>query len=114
MLSGDMKYTANKKRKYCFEYKALKGCSVCGEKDPIVLEFHHRQGEQKHKNLLTYSSSHRSFADMSWEVMLDEIKKCDVVCANCHRRISFNEIKEKIQRKAQEDTEQQLILFATK
>ena len=59
-------------------YKQTKGCTDCGETDPIVLEFDHVRGE-KAFNLV--ESSCRSLMSV-WE----EIQKCDVVCANCHRR----------------------------
>lgn len=56
-------------------------CVHCGEADPVVLDFHHRDASQKKFQLigsLCYSRSR--------EAILSEVAKCDVLCANCHRR----------------------------
>jgi hypothetical protein len=50
-------------------------CVDCGEDDPLVLEFDHRS-----EKLLRASET------AAGRPVLDEIAKCDVVCANCHRR----------------------------
>jgi hypothetical protein len=63
---------------YLIEYFRTWPCADCGESDPIVLEFDHR-GDK----LFTISGAIR---DRNWQSVLDEIAKCDVVCANCHRR----------------------------
>lgn len=58
-----------------------KECVQCGEDDPVVLDFHHRDPTQKRFQLtgsLCYSRSRES--------LLKEIAKCDVLCANCHRK----------------------------
>lgn len=54
------------------------GCVDCGEDDPLVLEFDHLK--DKKFNIT------RGLRERSWEAVLDEIAKCEVVCANCHRR----------------------------
>ena len=53
-------------------------CVDCGERDPIVLEFDHLR--DKSFNIGS------SLTTVRWQTLLDEIEKCDVVCANCHRR----------------------------
>lgn len=53
----------------------------CGEHDPAVLEFHHRDPEDKEA---TVSSMLRNMR--SWSRILVEVEKCDVLCANCHKR----------------------------
>ena len=63
------------------EYLSVHPCIDCGEIDPIVLEFYHRDESTK------LMSIHRMRTmRYSWEVILMEIEKCDVRCANCHRR----------------------------
>lgn len=44
-----------------------------------VMQFDHRPGEHKLFNIHTYRSNRRSD-----KVLLAEIAKCDLVCANCH------------------------------
>ena len=53
-------------------------CVDCGEVDPVVLEF-------DHVNEKAFNIS-KGVRDRSWEQVLREMSKCDVVCANCHRR----------------------------
>lgn len=55
------------------------GCVDCGEKDPICLEFDHRDPLTKEFNIGEgYNKSEKD--------ILQEISKCDIVCANCHRK----------------------------
>jgi hypothetical protein len=55
-------------------------CVDCGESDPVVLDFDHVRGAKR------YEISSRIGAGYSWEGLLREIEKCEVRCANCHRR----------------------------
>lgn len=59
-------------------YLSDKQCVDCGEKDLLVLEFDHL-GDK----LFNVSFGIRN---RSWSAVLEEIQKCEVVCANCHRR----------------------------
>jgi hypothetical protein len=55
-------------------------CLDCGEDDLLVLDFDHRDRSSKRMavgSLLRYAS---------WAALEVEIAKCDVRCANCHRR----------------------------
>src|SRR4051812_5038084 len=63
---------------YLIEFFATHPCVECGEADPVVLEFDHL-GDRSF-NIA------KGLRDRSWPALLDEIAKCDVVCANCHRR----------------------------
>jgi len=54
-------------------------CVDCGETDPLVLQFDHRDGTEKIDAIGSMIS--RS----SWTTFLAEVAKCDVRCANCHR-----------------------------
>jgi hypothetical protein len=62
-------------------YKQNHPCVDCDEADPVVLEFDHRPGEIK---LFDVGEGIRKRLDK----VVAEIKKCDVRCANCHRRIT--------------------------
>lgn len=67
-----------KKLEVLTEMKVEKGCKNCHTKNPHVLQFHHRKGTVK---LFTISVGAGLRA---WEDVLEETKKCDVLCANCH------------------------------
>ena len=54
-------------------------CKHCGETDPVVLEFDHVDPKLKTKNVS--EMIYNSLANLK-----SEIEKCQVLCANCHRR----------------------------
>ncbi len=60
-------------------YLSVHPCVDCGETDPVVLQFDHRDGTTKVATIGTLLSR------ASWRDLLREIAKCDVRCANCHR-----------------------------
>lgn len=62
---------------YMIDYLKLHPCVDCGESDPIVLEFDHRGNKEYNVSKLSTNS---------FEKLQKEIAKCDVRCANCHRR----------------------------
>lgn len=66
-------------RKKIVEYLKSNHCVDCGESDPVVLEFDHTDPTKKIDNI-------SNMVRRSWELIKKEIDKCDVVCANCHRR----------------------------
>lgn len=72
--------TRDSKRQYVYDILCKSnGCVDCGEIDPIVLEFDHVDPATK---LFNIGESYGK----SKEVILSEIMKCDIVCANCHRK----------------------------
>ncbi len=56
-------------------------CCDCGEADPVVLEFDHR-GEKRGD-----VSTMATWASLA--TLREEIAKCDIRCANCHRRRTY-------------------------
>jgi hypothetical protein len=59
-----------------------KPCADCGMRyPPYVMDFDHREGEVKLFNVSAWNV-HRW---VSVSMLLAEIAKCDLVCANCHR-----------------------------
>ena len=62
-------------------YLVAHPCVDCGEADPVVLEFDHRNPVEKSRAVSDLIHSRTS-----WARLLAEIEKCDVRCANCHRR----------------------------
>ena len=61
------------------KYKQERGCCRCGIKDSRVLDFHHRNKKDK---LFGIGGFRR---EIGFQRLKDEIEKCEVVCANCHR-----------------------------
>ena len=64
--------------RYLLEYFKSNPCVDCGEADPLVLEFDHLKDKR--------FDIGAGLPDRNWEKLLEEMEKCDVVCANCHRR----------------------------
>ena len=72
---------------FVYNYKLTHPCIDCGEKDPLVLEFDHRNREDK-TNTISKMVQNRT----TIEKIEDEISKCDVRCANCHRRRTVKQL----------------------
>lgn len=62
------------------QYKIGQSCS-CGESHPACLDFHHNAGDKE----INVADA----IQCGWgiERLMREIKKCIVVCANCHRKL---------------------------
>lgn len=73
------KYLANI-REWIWKYLDENPCVDCGEKDKIVLEFDHRDRSEKSATIANMVKG------SNLEKIKLEIAKCDVRCANCHRR----------------------------
>ena len=57
-------------------------CNICGYNRAIsALEFHHINPEEKEYGLASMGNCHQLEKD------LEEVKKCILVCSNCHREI---------------------------
>lgn len=65
---------------FLFDYLNQQECIDCGEFDPVVLEFDHVIGKKK------FSITEASQRGVSQKTLLEEIEKCKIRCANCHRR----------------------------
>lgn len=83
-----VKAVQNRLREAFQDFKSTLRGTQCGESHPACLEFHHRRGEEKGANVADLVNS-------GWPMkrILEEIKKCDVLCANCHRKEHWEEKK---------------------
>ena len=63
------------------DYLKDKECLDCGEKNPMVLDFDHLPKYEKRFSIARAISA----STRSWDSIFLEIKKCEIVCANCHR-----------------------------
>jgi hypothetical protein len=82
-------YAAQKRHRIKIRAKLLaflsdKACIDCGEKDPVVLDFDHHDSKNKFKDVSKMLSGH-----YSWKSVESEIIKCEIRCANCHRRKTY-------------------------
>lgn len=73
-----LKYVRGRVEKWD-EYRKTLQCERCGFDDFRALEHHHRDPAEK-----SFSIGY-AVRRMSWEKVMEEIAKCEVVCANCHR-----------------------------
>lgn len=75
------------RRDYIVARKANKACVDCEIVYPwYVMDFDHVRGEKK------FDLSRASNKMYSIETIDEEISKCDLVCANCHRERTFKRV----------------------
>lgn len=67
-------------RQFVVDYLGVHSCIDCGETNPVCLEFDHVRG-RKYKAISAMIASAASIAAIT-----KEISKCEVRCANCHRK----------------------------
>ena len=71
--------TSYRKRKVVTDALKDAPCSDCGGRfPPECMDFDHRPGTEKFRGV-------SKLARYRLEVLLAEVEKCDLVCANCHR-----------------------------
>ena len=71
------------KKAWVIAYKLEHGCADCGYKaHHAALDFDHRPGTSKVRDI-------KSGQQLGWVALQEEVAKCDVVCANCHRIRTF-------------------------
>lgn len=72
-------------RAYINNYLKAHPCTDCGETDPIILEFDH-VGEAGTKKFNISDATRRGYG---MNKIKAEIEKCEVRCANCHRKKTY-------------------------
>ena len=70
------------------EYKKDKKCVICGENEQVCLDFHHVNPNHKDVEV-----SKLQYSTYSQKKIINEIEKCIILCANCHRKVHANLIK---------------------
>ena len=63
-------------------YKISLKCSQCSENHPATLDFHH-------KNHKEFSINYMVANGYSPDKIKNEMKKCIVLCSNCHRKLHY-------------------------
>jgi len=68
-------------------WKLDRGCIDCGyNTDPAALEFDHVRGEKRAPVSIMIRRHHPQ------ALILEELEKCDVRCANCHRIVTMDRL----------------------
>lgn len=75
---GEMKARMRAKKQEIMEWKRDRGCTVCGETEPWVLDMRHIDPAEKER-ALGNSATLKTF--------LKEADKCVLLCSNCHRKV---------------------------
>lgn len=79
----------NKRRKKNFRFlqtlKRMYNCEICGENNHLCLDFHHKDPATKIGNIRNVAN------DFTLERLKQEIRKCILLCSNCHRCQHINE-----------------------
>lgn len=70
-------------RDFVNRVKSFAYCMDCGESNPVVLDFDHVRGEKK-GNIADMVRSYYSIDSIK-----KEMRKCEIRCANCHRKKTF-------------------------
>ena len=74
------------RKEYYVNHLKNNPCIKCGEDDPIVLEFNHI--DPSTKTDLVSKLAHQG----TMEQLQAEIEKCEVLCANCHKRVTAKQM----------------------
>lgn len=80
------KQRQSNKRKEFNEWKSAHICELCGEQDSCCLDLHHLDPKEKdiEVSLIIHS--------WSWKRIQQEVQKCIIICANCHRKVHAGKI----------------------
>ena len=73
-------------RHWFMRYKSTLYCMDCGMSHPAILQFHHRNRAEKS---FTIADVVRRAASI--KQITNEMKKCDVLCVNCHAKRHWGE-----------------------
>lgn len=85
-------YKLQKQREIKRKYEAIVArgckCEICGySKNISAFEFHHLNANEKE-----YQLDSRHFSNTSIEKLEQELSKCILLCANCHREVHYPDL----------------------
>ena len=66
-------------------FKSTLKCANCGENHPATLDFHHVEKHPDNRHVYNLTSNG------AYKKAIKEIEKCIVLCANCHRKVHYEE-----------------------
>ena len=83
-------------KKQWLEFKGSLSCEMCGEDHISTFDFHHIEKHPDNRAV------NKLVSDYNFKEAYEEIKKCMVLCANCHRKHHHNErLKKKKKKRTQ-------------
>jgi len=84
VVKKDQSRRRKKQRAKLAEIKLARGCELCGYNEhSVALDFDHISGDK-------VEGLARLALDWSWARLLEEVAKCRVLCANCHRIVTHD------------------------
>lgn len=78
-IKGNKSYDSMLARMYVDRFLSMNPCVDCGYENPLALEFDHVRGKKSFEISLGIQSG------VPLPALMEEMQKCDVRCANCHR-----------------------------
>lgn len=75
-------------KEWFFNLKMGLRCEDCPEDHPACLDFHHVNPDNKKHNVAFIAGTL-----LSRRLVLEEIEKCIVLCANCHRKLHHKNLR---------------------
>ena len=85
IYSAKAKENVQSIREYIQSIKSQLKCSICGEDRYWCLDFHHTNPHEKEYNISSLVH------DGARQKIEEELKKCIIVCSNCHRDIHYKD-----------------------
>ena len=79
------KLQRKERAKWFLDLKKQFQCISCGENHPACLDFHHVDPTNKEGHVSAMLTTYPKGK------ILEEVKKCTVLCSNCHRKLHFEE-----------------------
>ena len=87
IINNDNQHKRYKRKLELREYKEDKECTICGYNEHTeILQFHHRIPANKR-----FTFSDGNIGNYAWATVLLEIKKCILLCPNCHNWLHYQE-----------------------
>ena len=89
--SNYMKQKYQEKKDIVQTLKSTTKCAKCGESRGYVLDYHHIDPSSKDNTIARLTSNNYEL-----DKVYQEIEKCVVLCANCHREFHYLEEREQL------------------
>ncbi len=107
-MTTTMKWKQERRQRWSDWWKLKNGCAVCGyRKHPRALSYDHLDSSTKHPATASGSRAGGMFQlthpKYPLRVMVNEWRKCRILCMNCHMEDKYEKEKERRDRKIAEN-----------